>query len=78
MDYIIFIISFVAAFVFSLGGVGAAIILIGTRSSESAQRAKSIKKHEIRGKRLTKHPHHHNTYIYSPIKELMPLSPLLH
>ncbi len=50
---------------------GEAIILIGTRSAESASRAKSIKKHEIRGKRLTKHPHHHNTFVYSPIKELL-------
>jgi DNA sulfur modification protein DndC len=50
---------------------GEAIILIGTRSSESQQRAKSIKRHEIKGKRLTKHPHHHNTYVYAPIKELM-------
>ncbi|KAA6338056.1 hypothetical protein EZS27_013916 [termite gut metagenome] len=50
---------------------GEAIILIGTRSSESATRAKSIKKHEIRGKRLTKHPHHTNTFVYSPIKDLM-------
>lgn len=49
---------------------GEAIILIGTRSSESATRARSIKKHEIRGKRLTKHPHHPNTYVYSPIKNL--------
>lgn len=49
---------------------GEAIILIGTRSSESATRARSIKKHEIRGKRLTKHPHHPNTFVYSPIKEL--------
>ena len=50
---------------------GEAIILIGTRSAESATRAKSIKKHEIKGKRLTKHPHQHNTYVYSPIKDLM-------
>jgi DNA sulfur modification protein DndC len=50
---------------------GEAIILIGTRSSESANRARSIKKHEIRGKRLTKHPHNPNTYVYSPIKDLM-------
>jgi DNA sulfur modification protein DndC len=49
---------------------GEAIILIGTRSSESATRARSIKRHEIRGKRLTKHPHHPNTFVYSPIKEL--------
>lgn len=50
---------------------GEAIILIGTRSSESATRARSIKKHEIKGKRLTKHPNHHNTLVYSPIKELI-------
>lgn len=50
---------------------GEAIILIGTRSAESQTRARSIKKHEIRGKRLTKHPHHHNTFVYAPIKDLM-------
>lgn len=50
---------------------GEAIILIGTRSDESVTRAKSIKKHEIRGKRLTKHPHNPNTYVYSPIKDLL-------
>lgn len=50
---------------------GEAIVLIGTRSAESQQRAKSIKKHEIKGKRLTKHPNQVNTFIYSPIKDLM-------
>jgi len=50
---------------------GEAIILIGVRSAESATRARSIKKREIKGKRLTKHPNHHNTFVYSPIKELM-------
>jgi len=50
---------------------GEAIILIGKRTAESATRAKSIKKHEIRGKRLTNHPHQHNTFVYSPIKELL-------
>ncbi|MBT3206730.1 MAG: DNA phosphorothioation system sulfurtransferase DndC [Bacteroidetes bacterium] len=50
---------------------GEAIILIGVRSAESATRGRSIKKHEIKGKRLTKHPNHHNTLVYSPIKELM-------
>ncbi|MFK8273207.1 DNA phosphorothioation system sulfurtransferase DndC [Capnocytophaga canimorsus] len=47
-----------------------AIILVGTRKSESVTRAKSIKKHEIRGKRLTKHPLQNNVFVYSPIKEL--------
>lgn len=50
---------------------GEAIILIGTRSDESATRARSIKKHEIHGKRLTNHTLLKNTYVYAPIKELM-------
>ena len=50
---------------------GEAIILLGTRSAESSNRARSIKKHEIKGRRLSKHPNHHNTFIYSPIKELL-------
>lgn len=50
---------------------GEAIILIGARSSESAARARSIKKHEVKGKRLTKHPNQYNTLVYSPIKDLL-------
>lgn len=50
--------------------MGEAIILIGTRLAESATRAKSIKRHEIKGKRLSKHPLNPNTYTYPPIKEL--------
>ena len=50
---------------------GEAIILIGVRSAESISRGRSIRKHEIKGKRLSKHPNHHNTFVYSPIKELM-------
>lgn len=50
---------------------GEAIVLIGTRISESQQRAKSIKKHNIDGYRLSKHPLNPNTYTYAPIKELM-------
>lgn len=50
---------------------GEAIILIGTRKAESATRARSIKKHEIHGQRLTHHTLLHNTYVYAPIKELM-------
>lgn len=49
---------------------GEAIILIGTRKDESATRARSIKKHEIHGRRLTHHPTLSNTFIYAPIKEL--------
>lgn len=50
---------------------GEAIILIGTRKAESATRARSIKKHEIHGQRLTHHTILHNTYVYAPIKELI-------
>lgn len=50
---------------------GEAIILIGTRLDESQQRAKSIKKHDIKGHRLSKHPLNPNTFTYAPIKELM-------
>ena len=50
---------------------GEAIVLIGTRLDESKQRAKSIKKHDIKGHRLSKHPINPNTYTYAPIKELM-------
>lgn len=49
---------------------GEAVILIGTRSSESANRAKSMKKHAIKGKRLTKHPTQPNTFMYAPIRHL--------
>lgn len=46
-----------------------AIILLGTRSDESSNRAASIKKHEIKGQRLRKHmlP---NVYVYAPIKDV--------
>lgn len=50
---------------------GEAVILIGTRISESAQRAYSIQKHEIKGKVFSKHPITPNAYNYAPIKELM-------
>jgi DNA sulfur modification protein DndC len=50
---------------------GEAIVLIGTRRDESAQRARSIEKHEIKGHRLSKHPLNPNTYTYAPIKDLM-------
>lgn len=48
---------------------GEAIILLGTRSDESANRSKSINKHEVKGKRLRKHilP---NAYVYAPIKDV--------
>lgn len=50
---------------------GEAIVLIGTRLDESQQRANSIKRHDIKGHRLSKHPLNPNTFTYAPIKELM-------
>ena len=50
---------------------GEAIVLIGTRKAESVTRARSIKKHEIHGQRLTHHTLLKNTFVYAPIKELM-------
>ena len=48
-----------------------AIILLGTRSDESATRAKSIEKYSTRGKRLAKHSLSPNIFTYAPIKDLM-------
>lgn len=50
---------------------GEAIILIGTRLDESQQRARSIKRHEVKGYRLSRHPLNPSTYTYAPIKDLM-------
>jgi DNA sulfur modification protein DndC len=49
---------------------GEAIILLGTRSDESATRAKSIKKHTVKGQRLSKHvlP---KAFVYAPIKHVL-------
>jgi len=46
-----------------------AIILLGTRSAESSNRAASLKKHEVKGQRLRKHllP---NVFVYAPIKDV--------
>jgi len=52
-----------------IGENGAAIILLGTRSDESSNRASSIKRHEIKGQRLLKHQLP-NTYVYAPIKDV--------
>jgi len=48
---------------------GEVIILIGTRSDESSSRAASIKRHEIKGERLRKHPLP-NAMAYAPIKDM--------
>lgn len=49
---------------------GRAIVLVGTRRGESQTRARSIARHERVGSRLSQHPAHPNTSVYSPIKEL--------
>ena len=50
---------------------GEAIVLLGTRYEESASREKSMKKHEVEGRRLSHHNSTPNTYVYAPIKELL-------
>lgn len=48
---------------------GEVIILLGTRSAESTNRARSIKKYEVKGERLRKHvlP---NAYVFAVIKDV--------
>ncbi len=48
---------------------GEVIILLGTRSAESSNRARSIKKYEVKGKRLRKHILT-NAFVYAPIKDI--------
>ena len=50
---------------------GEAIVLLGTRYDESANRERSIRKHEVTGSRLSKHQTTVNTYVYAPIKEMI-------
>lgn len=50
---------------------GEAIVLLGTRYAESATRERSMRKHEVKGRRLSKHNSTANTYVYAPIRELM-------
>ena len=46
---------------------GEAIVLIGTRKGESQKRAMSIKRHTVKGHRLSKHPLNPNTYTYAQL-----------
>jgi DNA sulfur modification protein DndC len=48
---------------------GEALILIGTRSEESGNRAKSVKKHEVKGSKLRNHPLP-NAQAYAPIEDM--------
>jgi DNA sulfur modification protein DndC len=52
-----------------IGENGAAILLLGTRSAESSNRAATLKKFEIRGVRLRKHQLP-NAHVYAPIKDV--------
>ena len=49
---------------------GKAIVLLGTRYSESASRERSIRKHERTNRRLAPHPTTPGTLVFAPIKEL--------
>lgn len=51
--------------------MGEAIVLLGTRYDESGTRERSIRRHEVTGKRLSKHQTSINTYTYAPIKEML-------
>lgn len=48
---------------------GEAIILLGTRSDESQTRARSMKRHSLKGQRLRKHmlPH---AFVYAPLQDV--------
>ena len=50
---------------------GEAVVLIGTRYDESKSRERSMRKHENKGNRLSKHATSINTYIYAPIKDMV-------
>ena len=50
---------------------GEAIVLIGTRYDESKSRERSMRKHENKGSRLSKHTTSINTYVYAPIKDMI-------
>ena len=49
---------------------GEVIILLGTRSDESAARAQSVKKHRVEGSRLRNHPLP-NAKAYAPISDVL-------
>lgn len=49
---------------------GEAIVLLGTRYAESSNRKTSMKKHERKGHRLSKHATSSGTMVYAPIKTL--------
>jgi len=48
---------------------GEVIILLGTRKAESSTRSRSIKRYEVKGKRLSKH-NLPGAYVYAPLKNV--------
>jgi len=48
---------------------GEVIILLGTRKAESNTRSRSIKRYEVKGKRLNKHQLP-GAYVYAPLKDI--------
>jgi len=52
-----------------ISSYGEVIILLGTRKAESSTRARSMKRYEVKGRRLSKHTLP-NAYVYAPIKNL--------
>ena len=48
---------------------GEVVVILGSRSQESASRAQVIKKHRIEGSLLSRHTTLPNAYIYSPIAD---------
>lgn len=53
-----------------LGQYKEAVLLLGTRKSESKTREKSIQRNSQRGKRLSDHPTHYGLKVFSPIADL--------
>jgi DNA sulfur modification protein DndC len=49
---------------------GSAIVLLGTRYSESETRGRSMRKHEVKNKLLSRHSTETNSFVYAPIREL--------
>ena len=49
---------------------GKAILLIGARKSESANRRRTMEKRYKKGKRLSKHPTHDKCMVFSPLADL--------
>ncbi len=48
---------------------GEVVVVLGARSAESATRAQVIRKHKIKGQRLSRHTTLTNAYVYTPIEE---------